>query len=507
MSSPPRLSIAKVLWPYALLWLLLAVALTTTTAVQITTDRDRDLADARTRLDNLSRVLARNVAQTLDGIDRTLTVVKAVHEQNLSSAPLETLFDAFKLGDDVERAVAVFDRNGRLVNATGPSVERAMWDVAAPLDFVDASMHQGAELRVQRPVRLAGRDARYVLPVAKRLEGAGGEFDGVVASAIDTSRLIAGYRELRKHTSGVVGLAFTSGQVIARTGTSPVSLDTGARETLSLPPIAVSGDASVEWRTIGDRRQLVAARAIDATGLAVFASMEDTEIFASNRLFMANAVGFLIVTLIAVSVPLAFVARRAAHEVYRRHRLEAEYTNERTRARADPLTGIANRATFDEHLKNCHVLLARYGKPFVLAFLDVDHFKKVNDTHGHDAGDQALKRLAQTMQQAVRETDLVARLGGDEFAILMPGARVASVRRVFDQLRATLGVDAAIGGWPITFSVGVVAFESAPPRPVDAINLVDSLMYDVKGAGRDGIRYGIFRAHELLSAEHATATP
>jgi|SRR6266540_469337 len=505
MSVPRPVSIARILWPYVLLWLLLAAALTATVVVQIAGDRERDVADARTRVDNLSRVLADNVTRTLDGIDRTLTVVKAVHERNLSSAPLETLFDAFKLGEDIERRVAVFDRDGRLVTATGADPQRAIWDVSAPIDFVDASMHQGSQLRVQRPVRLSGSDDHFIVPVVKRLEGTGGEFDGVVASAIDTARLLAVYRELRTQSAGIVGLAFTNGHIIARTGAVTPTLDAGARESLALPATRSNGDAAIEWRMLDERRHLVAVRAVGTTGLAVFASMDESEIFASNRLFITNAVGFLIVTLAAITLPLVFVARRALHEVYRRHRLEADYATERSRARADSLTGISNRAAFDEHLKNCHVLLARYGKPFVLAFLDVDHFKQVNDMHGHDAGDRALKRLAHTMHNAVRETDLVARLGGDEFAVLMPGARVASVKRVFDQLRATLGVDAAIAGWPITFSVGVVAFESAPPRPIDAVNLADSLMHEVKGSGRDGIRYAVYRDHELLSAVHAAA--
>src|SRR6266542_1054846 len=218
MSVPRSVSIARILWPYVLLWLLLAAALTATVVVQIAGDRERDVADARTRVDNLSRVLADNVARTLDGIDRTLTVVKAVHERNLSSASLETLFEAFKLGDDVERRVAVFDRDGRLQTATGMDAQGAIWDVSAPLDFVDASMHQGSQLRVQRPVRLGGSSGNVVVPVVKRLEGAGGEFDGVAASAIDTARLLVVYGEQRTRSAGIVGLAFSSGQVIARTG-------------------------------------------------------------------------------------------------------------------------------------------------------------------------------------------------------------------------------------------------------------------------------------------------
>jgi diguanylate cyclase (GGDEF)-like protein len=504
MNTPSPVAIARVLWPYALLWVVLAAALTTTVFVQVANDRERDIANARTRLDSVSRLLADNVTRALDGIDRTLAAVKTVHEREPSAAPLDTLFDAFRTGDEIERGIALFDRNGRLLTATGPASARSIWDAGAVVDFADASMHPGAQLRVQRPVTLRA-NAHAVVPVAKRLEARGGEFDGVVASAIDASRLLAAYGPPRANDSGVVGLAFENGRVIARSGAPAATSADGAQATLMLSTARGTSEAGVEWRVLDDRRHLVAARDVGATGLVAFAVIEESAVLASNRLFIANALGLLIVTIAAITVPLAFVARRAVHDVCRRHRLETDRANERSRARCDPLTGIANRASFDEHLKNCHLLLARYGKPFVLAFLDVDRFRQVNDADGRGAGDRALRELARTMQNVVRQTDLVARLDGDAFAILMPGARVSSVRRVLDQLRSTLGVDAAIGGWPITFSVGVVAFESAPPRPIDAANLADSLMHEVKGSGRDGIRYAVYRDHELLNAAHAAA--
>jgi diguanylate cyclase (GGDEF)-like protein len=474
-----------------------------TVAVQIASDRERDLAEARTRLDNLTRLLAHDVTRTLDGIDRTLTAVKAMHERNLSSAPMETLFDAFGLGGDAERSVALFDRGGRLVATAGTGAARAIWDAVAPSDVANASMHQGPQLRVLRAVRVRGDGERFVIPVVKRLDATGGEFDGAVASAIDASRLLSAYRDLRTRNARVVGLAFADGRVAAIA--SSATRQPLATDELDLPPIRAGGETSVEWRALGARRQLVGARAAERSGLAVFASLDEAEIFASNRLFATSAIGFLAVALALVTLPLAFVARRALRELYRHHRLAAASAAERAPSRTDPLTGIGNRAAFDEHLKNCHVLLARYGKPFVLAFLDVDRFAAINEAQGREAGDRALRRLAITMQDAVRETDLVARLGDDQFAILMPGARVASVRRAFEQLRTTLGVDAAIGGWPISFSVGVVAFESAPPRPVDAFNFADGLMHEVKAAGRDGIRYAVYRNFELLSAAHAAA--
>ncbi len=505
MSEPRPLSIAKVLWPYVLLWLLVAAALGATVVVQIATDRERDLAAARSVVDDLSRLLADNVARTLDGIDRTLTVVKSVHERNLSSTPPEMLVEASRLDDDVEHRFAVFDRNGFLQTAIGTDAERALWNVSSVIDFVDASMYPGSQLRVQRPVRVAQGSEQAFVPIVKRLDDAAGEFDGVVAAAIDTKRLLASSTEAREPNPVVLGIASTGGQLIAHSGAVTPTRESRAREASTLPAIRANGDTRIEWRAIDDRPTLVAVRSVGASGLAVFAGIDEGAVFASNRFFVTHSIGFLALTLSAITLPLAFVARRAVRELDRLQRRETERANDRSRARSDPLTGIANRAAFDEHLKNCHLLLARYGKPFVLAFVDVDDFKRINDEKGRDAGDGALRRLARTMRDSVRETDLVARVDGDKFAILMPGTRVTSVKRVLDQLRSTLGVDAVIGGWSVTFSVGVVAFESAPPRPIDAVNLADSLMHEVKGSGRDGIRYAIYRDHELLSEAHAAA--
>jgi diguanylate cyclase (GGDEF)-like protein len=178
--------------------------------------------------------------------------------------------------------------------------------------------------------------------------------------------------------------------------------------------------------------------------------------------------------------------------------LELRYADANERARTDPLTGVANREAFEGHLRNAHASAANDGVPFVLAFLDVDRFKELNDRYGHETGDRALRRVADTIVGSVRRADVVARLGGDEFAVLMPGAAGVSTTRVFDNLRETLKLAVGEEGWPISFSMGVVAFESAPARPRDAVALADRLMYEVKAAGRDDVRHATWRDGRLV---------
>ena len=193
----------------------------------------------------------------------------------------------------------------------------------------------------------------------------------------------------------------------------------------------------------------------------------------------------------------AIAARRALREVERRSRLEIDKVPERESARTDALTQAANRREFDERLAWCHAELVRSGSPFVLALIDVDHFKRLNDNLGRATGDRALQRIASTLLDGVRATDLVARLGGDEFAVLMAGVDRTGMRRPFDAMLGACNDIFMAEHWPISLSVGVIAFESPVARPRDACNLTDHLMYDVKAAGRNDVRFAVYRDQRL----------
>ena len=154
----------------------------------------------------------------------------------------------------------------------------------------------------------------------------------------------------------------------------------------------------------------------------------------------------------------------------------------------DALTGLPNRRRFDAALAEHLDLCARSGPRGALLLLDLDHFKEVNDTLGHDAGDDLIVSVAAVLRGSLRETDLVARLGGDEFAVLLPDAdregavRVAEVvvERVRANSRTLEGVNRRV-----TASIGVVTFAGADERAEDILALADMLMYDAKDAGRD----------------------
>lgn len=157
-------------------------------------------------------------------------------------------------------------------------------------------------------------------------------------------------------------------------------------------------------------------------------------------------------------------------------------------ASTDALTGLANRRAFTEALDRELAVAVRRGEPCGLIVLDVDHFKLVNDRHGHQTGDEVLEEVAWALGQTGRETDIVARYGGEEFAVILPACKAPEAMAVAERLRAAVaGASCPV---PVTMSAGVAVF---PVDGADASALVraaDTALYKAKRQGRDRtVRY------------------
>ena len=156
-------------------------------------------------------------------------------------------------------------------------------------------------------------------------------------------------------------------------------------------------------------------------------------------------------------------------------------------ARTDPLTALANRRGFDEALAREHARHRRGGPDMSLLLVDIDHFKAVNDSWGHQAGDAALRRLGLLLSTRFRTMDVVGRIGGEEFAVLIPDCAAGRARQRAAELCDAVRVETESWEHPITVSVGVATSEHPETTPAELYAAADSALYAAKAAGRDRI--------------------
>ncbi len=195
-----------------------------------------------------------------------------------------------------------------------------------------------------------------------------------------------------------------------------------------------------------------------------------------------------------LAVHLALMGRRIRHllKISREENKRADNALKEVEKLAyyDPLTGLENRRLFNEHLNDAFELSKRYANNAILFFLDLDNFKNINDSMGHDIGDELLKELANRLKHILRSSDHLARLGGDEFGIIafhQPDNGVRLVQRINESLRQPVIInDQEI---EITVSVGITDVESENISVSDLMRRADLAMYQAKAEGRDTYKY------------------
>ncbi|HEY5173424.1 MAG TPA: EAL domain-containing protein, partial [Acidimicrobiia bacterium] len=171
----------------------------------------------------------------------------------------------------------------------------------------------------------------------------------------------------------------------------------------------------------------------------------------------------------------------------------------------DPLTGLLNRRSLDRELRRHTARVLRYGATGAVLMLDLDHFKYLNDTQGHAAGDELLVRIAQALRERLRASDVLARLGGDEFAVLLPGGEEPETQAVAESLLEVVRAQALpdpeqasaliAAGRRVTVSIGIARFEDGETLTAEEMMVnADLAMYDAKEAG--GNRWARYRTEQ-----------
>ncbi|WP_407733352.1 diguanylate cyclase [Pseudomonas citronellolis] len=178
---------------------------------------------------------------------------------------------------------------------------------------------------------------------------------------------------------------------------------------------------------------------------------------------------------------------------HRRHRLERSLEEA---SNTDPLTGVANRRHFQAQLRRELAQGDRFGRPCALMMLDIDHFKRINDSHGHPTGDRVICALADLCIHHSRQGDFVARLGGEEFAILMPGADAEDAARLGERLRQSVEQSATLSeaGKEVRWTVSIGAVSVRPKETGGCpdigeylVSKADAALYRAKESGRNRV--------------------
>lgn len=429
------------------------------------------------------------VGRALHEIDQTLNLVQYLHDRG-GTTRLAELRDSDLLPPDLLFVVSTADRSGVVIDSTRPI---AGANVAAQ-DYFRAQRDKDNFFIGQVPRGPTG-DAQ--LHFSRRLSAPDGSFDGAVIVAVDASYFVSTYDVAQFGQQGVLGLLGVDGIFrVKRTGDAVVSGDSIHYAQVVAGPDASDNEAAVAISSWDGVRRYTSARELYGFPLAVLVGLSvDEEVIASQNdqfvylwwAVLASALVVPVTGLLGYSNWQLAVSRLRESEIKLELAQRIEYL-----AYHDGLTGLPNRSMFSKLLAQSISESRRYDRHLAVAFLDLDRFKQINDTLGHEAGDQLLKEVAVRLRTCVRDSDTVARLGGDEFVLLLPALGDAKYAATVAQkiLAVIAGPFTLIGHeFRITTSIGISTF---PQDGLDEQTLTknaDIAMYQAKEEGKNNFQF------------------
>jgi diguanylate cyclase (GGDEF)-like protein len=476
----------QILFPLIALVLLVAIWGTTFGVIRVK-DSAAERAAAVSSRELLSTYEAQ-VVRALREIDLTLILVKYWPERSAGRHTLADLKNKGLLPPDLLFVVSIADRDGAIVESTRPIDPRKVVDP----DML-RKIRNSDDLIINRLPR--GPTGEGKLDFSRRLNSPDGAFDGLVTVAVDANYFVSGYDSARLGEHGALGLLGTDGVFrVRRTGDVTFSGDTvdytaavaGADDTAATVSRS-RWDGTSRWTSA---RELYGFPLAAFVGLSVAEQMAPTHAQSLSYLVWAAIASVVVAVLTGLLGRMSWqlvAARRRESETKLAHAQRVEYL-----AYHDGLTGLPNRSLFSKLLSESISEAHRYNRRLAVAFLDLDRFKLINDTLGHEAGDQLLQEVALRLKACVRGSDTIARLGGDEFVLLLPdladGRYAAMVaQKILVQIAKAFTL---IGQeFRVTVSIGISTY---PQDGLDEQTLTknaDIAMYQAKAEGKNNFQF------------------
>ena len=430
------------------------------------------------------------VVRALGEIDLTLNLVKFWPERVAGGHTLADLKQKGLLPPDLLFTVSIADAKGVIQESTRAIRERSIDD-----QDVFRRQRAGDVFFIGQLPRGPTGDAQ--LQFSRRLNDSNGAFDGVVIVSIGADYFVSGYEAAKLGEHGVLGLLGADGMFrVRRTGESLFSGDVIDYATTVAGADEDGTDAAVTTNSWDEVRRWTSARELYGFPLAVLVGLSVDEQMTGAQRQSRVYVGWAAVGSVLVVLILGLLGRMSWQLVQGRlresetklvHAERVEYL-----AYHDGLTGLPNRSMFSKLLGHSISEAHRYDRRLAVAFLDLDRFKQINDTLGHEAGDQLLKEVASRLTGCVRQSDTVARLGGDEFVVLLPelaDEKYASV--VAQKILAAVAKPFSLMGqeFRVTASIGISTY---PQDGLDEQTLTknaDIAMYQAKAEGKNNFQF------------------
>ncbi|MFF7709303.1 diguanylate cyclase [Pseudomonas sp. NPDC007930] len=359
--------------------------------------------------------------------------------------------------------------------------------------FIYHRSHTDRNVRVG-PVVTSRSTGEPIIPISRRLNNPDGSFAGVLLGTIRVSWFVDYYGDFKIDDRGALVLALRDGTILVRRPYSPAVLGQSLAQSEIFTrylPRASQGVAEVKAVVDGTYR-LYGYRALGSYPLVVEAGLSRESIIAPWRHDLLKT-GLVLLVLTA---GLAGFGALVLGQLRQRGVMEAQLRQAHQRVQAmaltDSLTGLGNRRQLDTALPQEIDRAKRQGGPLALVILDVDHFKRYNDSYGHAAGDECLRRVAQAIaEQLKRPADLAVRYGGEEFVVLLPGTDAHGAGQVAQAiLRAIQGLGIEHrqhSEGVVTASAGVAVSTPAgeATSPEGMIKAADAFLYMAKHQGRN----------------------
>lgn len=474
------------------LGLLVLVLLWTVISARLSMERDSTNREAAASAAILSAALEQHTIKAIHQVDQITRFVKFEFEKNPERFDLRNTVEKGVVQSDTLVQVAIINEHGLLVASTAEAKPTPV-DLSDREHFKVHEHENDDQLYISTPV-LGRVSHQWTLQMTRRLNHADGSFAGVVVVSENPGYFTSDfYNNAAIGKDGVIAVVADSGAVLARR-TGSTNSSPGAFSASGVYPIAehVSG---TQIDSIDHVKRIVSYRHIDGYPMGVLVGLSEAEEFADYNhtrnvyLLMAGFISLAMLGFFAVATGL--IGKLLGREREMTHLVEY-----------DLLTGLRNRYATLQSLRQDVGDLTNVGRLAIL-FVDLDNFKTVNDTLGHNAGDIVLQMTASRLADTVGGAGVLSRIGGDEFVVILKGGDVErqatqlaeTMRQMFEQPFDVRGTSFVLHA-----SIGIALYSVASESEIDLLKKADLAMYSAKDAGKNC--YQFYAPHLSHRADH-----